>query len=49
MNFTANIRNDTAPEESGSFVESIKVAKVSAEDIVNMDNIITRVPVRNDV
>lgn len=49
MNFTASVRNDSIPQDSGSFVESIKVADVSADDVAALHNIITNIPVQNDV
>ena len=49
MNFAAEVRDNVIPEDSGSFIESIKVADISPDDVAALHRIITNVPVANDI
>lgn len=45
MNFTAEFRKQVMPKELGSFVELIRVAEVSVNDVTALHNSIINVPV----
>ena len=49
MHFTAEAKDGVIPTKSGSWVESIHVAKIQPVDMAELHRIITETPVQNDV